>query len=128
MREEERGERKKERKEDTHFRKKRRGEDMRKRMIIPRHEQKDGGLASDEGVTELIFALGTGPGRSPFMAQPDRSDRLAAVRSWRMRTKLSCSAGSRSVAFGAGGRSRLTKPRAYGLSVFFLSGPLSWTA
>ena len=59
---------------------------MRKRMIIPRHEQKDGGLVSDEGVTELIFARGTGPGRSPFMAQPDGSDRLAAVRSWRRRT------------------------------------------
>ena len=44
---------------------------MRKRMIIPRHEQKDGGLASDEGVTELFFARGTGPGRSPFMAQSD---------------------------------------------------------
>ena len=73
MREEERGERKKERKEDTHFRMEEmwRGdeeEEMRKRMIIPRHEQKDGGLASDEGVTELIFARGTGPDRSPFMA------------------------------------------------------------
>ena len=53
-----------------------------------RHEQKDGGLACDEGVAELVFARGTGPGRSPFMAQADGSDGLAAVRSWRGKRKV----------------------------------------
>ena len=42
-----------------------------------RHEQKDGGLASDEGVAELVFARGMGPGRSPFMAQAGQAGRLA---------------------------------------------------
>ena len=39
------------------------------RRFVLRHEQKDGGMASDVGVAELFFALGTGPALRPFMPQ-----------------------------------------------------------
>ena len=46
---------------------------------MQRHEQKDGGQASDEGVTELYFARGMGLGCSPFMAPAEEADKLRTM-------------------------------------------------